>query len=157
MGLPQLDAVQNRVEALIRQELVGSGFNLEEVRVCRGGGRTRVEVRMDREAGGILVGECADWNRRIGERIEAAGAIDEPYLLDVSSPGLQTPVRRPQQFRRLVGKNIRIRLKDDPAAVVEGRLTECDERGVVLAEKKGAAERLIGFDQIDSAVVLIGF
>jgi ribosome maturation factor RimP len=60
--------------------------------------------------GGLSVDDCAFWNRRLGELVEASGLVSGRYFLEVSSPGLNRPLRKREDFARYQGREARVTL-----------------------------------------------
>ena len=93
------------LEAVITQELDALGFDLFELR--RGGTRSRpvLEVRLDRRDGGeVTVEDCARASRAIEARLDGGELVAPQYVLQVSSPGVERPLRGPADWRRFAGR-----------------------------------------------------
>ena len=93
------------LEEVVTQELDGLGYDLVEIH--RGGSRSRpvFEVRLERRDGaGVTVDDCARASRAIEARLEATELVPERYELQVSSPGIERPLRSAAEWRRFVGK-----------------------------------------------------
>jgi ribosome maturation factor RimP len=82
-----------------------------EVAECRVGGSHRrplITLRIDRPGAapgdGITVGECAAVSRALEPWLDALGLAEGRYVLEVSSPGLERPLRRPEEWRRAIGQ-----------------------------------------------------
>jgi len=93
------------LEEVVTQELDGLGYDLVELR--RGGSRSRpvFEVRLERRDGvGVTVDDCARSSRAIEARLEASELVPERYELQVSSPGIERPLRNAAEWRRFVGQ-----------------------------------------------------
>ena len=98
---------------------------------CRPEGR-RLHIRLlvDR-IGGITIEQCAQVNHALGRLLEPAGMVDDSYTIEVSSPGLDRPLRTKRDFERSVGERIRV-----VTAEPEGRTQEVV--GMVLAVQEQA-------------------
>ena len=80
-------------------------FELFELR--KGGTRSRpvLEVRIDRQDGNkVTVDDCARASRAVEARLERDGLVPERYVLQLSSPGLERPLRGPADWRRFAGR-----------------------------------------------------
>jgi ribosome maturation factor RimP len=98
--------VGETIEALVAGELEALGFDLVELR--RGGSRARplLEVRMDRRDGAkVTLDDCTRASRALEARVEQAAMMGERYVLEVSSPGADRPLRTPAEWRRFVGRH----------------------------------------------------
>jgi ribosome maturation factor RimP len=75
----------------------------------------------------------------LGDVLEANEAVSGGYLLEVSSPGVNRPLRTPEHFRRVVGDRVRVRFRE-PCADVRGvvaRLVAADDGRLVLESESG--------------------
>lgn len=98
---------------LIRRRVAEAGFDLVDLTI--GGNDSRPVLRVkadlpDSEPGhGITVDQCAALSRMLEKALEAEHAVGERYVLEVSSPGLERPVRWPEHWRRFVGRQVRVK------------------------------------------------
>lgn len=91
------------------------GVTLVELEVQRGKGKWLVRFYIDREdpeGGGVDVEDCAEVSRAISKMLDAKDPIDSPYTLEVSSPGLERPLRREEDFRTYTGSEVKIRVRE---------------------------------------------
>ena len=92
-------------------ESVASELGLELVDVERGGGHKRQTLRLFVDKpGGVNLADCERMSRGLSKRIEDEGSIDFSYVLEVSSPGAERPLRKAADFRRYSGRRISLRL-----------------------------------------------
>ncbi len=93
-------------------EQVASELGLELVEVELGGGEKRPLVRLfvDR-AGGVALKDCEEMSRRLAERMEEEKTVDSSHVLEVSSPGLERPLRKASDFERYAGREIILSLR----------------------------------------------
>ncbi len=94
----------------VEGELTGRGFSLLDVRVFRGGGRVTLRIFVDTLAGGITMDEVATASRTIGMLLEEADRIADPYVLEVSSPGVRRPLRTREHYLAVVGQRIEVKV-----------------------------------------------
>lgn len=97
--------VVTSLEPIVTQELDSLGFDLVELR--RGGSRSRpvLEVRIDRRDGEtVTIADCTTASRALEARLEADALVSEQYVLEVSSPGADRPLRHVADWRRFVGR-----------------------------------------------------
>ncbi|WP_246000892.1 ribosome maturation factor RimP [Pontibacter diazotrophicus] len=124
--------------------------------------RPKITVLADGEQG-ITIDQCATISRRINKQIEELlGEEELSYVLEVSSPGLDFPLTQPQQFKRNIGRNLKLRLQNDTEKT--GKLEEVTETGLNLLEEvkqKGKKATYvpvqIPFGEIVKANVVISF
>lgn len=100
-----VNAVSHSAEPLLHEfdlEMVDIEFRLER-------GRWILRVFIDKE-GGVTVDDCANVSRELGDLIEAEDIIDYPYALEISSPGLNRPLKKESDFIRSIGKMVKLRM-----------------------------------------------
>lgn len=97
------------LEVFVRKEVEGLGYDLVELRK---GGTTRrplLDIRVDRRDGArITIDECAQISRALEPRLDASGLVGENYVLEVSSPGLERPLRSADDWRRFAGRTAKV-------------------------------------------------
>ncbi len=94
-----------------------------------------LRLYLDRE-GGVSLDDLSRVSRQLGDLLDVHDTVPGPYTLEVSSPGINRRLRRPDHFRRYLGKRVRVRT----AGPIEGRrgfvgtLQSVEADGIVLAE-----------------------
>ena len=142
--------VQERVRAIIEPLLDPLGVEVFDVEVV-GSGRARVlRLAIDRD-GGVDLDLIAEASRIVSRALDADDPFEGAYTLEVSSPGVERPLRRPQHFRRVVGEAVAVKTHEeiDGERRHEGVLRSVDDDGITL-EIDGAPRRL-AFDAIAKA------
>ena len=91
--------------------LPSMGLELVEVQFRREGHGWVLRLFIDCE-GGITVDHCADVSREISDYLDVEDLIDHPYHLEVSSPGLERPVRSKEDFIRFSGRKAKVKLRE---------------------------------------------
>jgi ribosome maturation factor RimP len=112
---------------------------------------------------GIGIQDCAGISRHVGFHLEEENAIEQAYHLEVSSPGLDTPLKSLRQYRKNLNRSVGVKLIN--GTLREGKLIAAEDNGITLAEnvkkekgnKAQLIENLIPFDQIAETKVLISF
>ena len=97
--------VSDSLEVIVQSELDALGFELVELR--KGGTKQRpiIDVRMDRlDREKVSVEDCAKVSRAIEAKLDAGGVVAPQYVLQVSSPGVERPLRHADDWRRFAGK-----------------------------------------------------
>ncbi len=111
-----------------QKEIVKAVWELAEpVALSRGLELVDIEFRRERQGwvlriyidrpGGVTVGDCVRVSEILGDLLDAKDIIHHSYNLEVSSPGLDRPLRKPEDFERFAGDKVKIVLKDP----LEGR------------------------------------
>jgi len=109
-------SVTKRVSELIEPILEEMGFELVEVEHLRQHGRWVLRLYID-TPGGVTIGDCSRISREIGDLMDVKAVMENGYTLEVSSPGLNRPLKRERDFVRTIGKRIKVKM----ASPVEGR------------------------------------
>src|SRR6478672_1250418 len=121
-------------EALVRPVVEGAGFDLFDVTFGGGaGGRPTLRVTVDRD-GGLDLDTIAALSDKIARRLDLESFGDGRYELEVSSPGIEHPLKTRAHFARAIGAQVRI-TTDEPvedARVHDGVLLAADERRIEL-------------------------
>jgi len=119
------------------------GFEIVDVE-CRTEGRgLMLRLFVDRP-GGVTVGDLSRLSRRLGDVLDVRGGLEVPYTLEVSSPGVNRRLARPEHYARYVGERIRVRTMAplDGRRNFVGRLRECTPTDFVVELADGAAVRI---------------
>jgi ribosome maturation factor RimP len=101
-------SVVDRVVDLAQSLTEDAAFELVDVVFASERGRWVLRVYIDKE-GGVTLDDCAKFSRELGTLIEVQETIDHPYALEVSSPGLDRPLKKEKDFRRAVGMKVKIK------------------------------------------------
>lgn len=120
----------------------------------------RVLIILDGDAG-VTIDDCADVSRRLSKEFEDRSLLgDENYFLEVSTPGIEHPLKLKRQFHKNVGRGLRVKLQDSQE---EGKLKEVTDDEIVLMQETGTGKRKevkevrIPFSGIEKAFVLVSF
>lgn len=124
--------VKEKIIELLSTLLEDDTFFIVEVQVSPSKIRPKVTVLIDSDAG-ISIDECAEISRKLDDLIEAEELIPHAYTLEVSSPGVDYPLAMPRQFRKNIGRTLRVVLKDGTEK--KGQLESVTEEGFVLVEE----------------------
>jgi ribosome maturation factor RimP len=100
-----------RLEQVVEPAVAGMGYELVDVQASNGGRLVRLFVD---KPGGVTVDDCADISRQV-TRVLAVEGIDYDRL-EVSSPGLDRPLRRERDFARFAGQRAEVRMRTPDAA-----------------------------------------
>jgi ribosome maturation factor RimP len=111
---------------------------------------------------GVGIDDCVAISRHVGFHLEEENVIETAYNLEVSSPGLDAPLKLLRQYVKNIGRNLSIKMAD--GAKREGRLSALTEDAIIIEEKikeKGqrsaVIESVIPIEQITETKVLISF
>jgi ribosome maturation factor RimP len=132
------------------------GVNVSESAV-----KQKITIVADGE-NGISIDQCALISRRLGKRIEEAYGDEISYTLEVTSPGVDQPLLYPRQYKRHIGRKLKLVLQDGTEKT--GELTEVTATGInILEEKKEKGKKAtitpvqVVFEEIAKANIVISF
>ena len=106
-GIAQ-ESVADRARQLLEPVLARDGFDLVEVEWQREGGGWVLRLYVDK-AGGVGIEDCQAASRLVETLLDVEDFIEPAYSLEVSSPGVERPLRKPQDFQRFAGQRAKVR------------------------------------------------
>jgi ribosome maturation factor RimP len=125
--------VADRLQEIISPILWTLGLELIDL-VCVGqGSRSVVRVLIDKP-GGVTITDCEQAHKALGPALDVADPFPHAYTFEVSSPGLDRPLKRLQDYQRVIGKEVSLKLRRplEGQWKITGRLMDVDEQAVVL-------------------------
>jgi ribosome maturation factor RimP len=138
----------SRVRPLLDPVVTAAGYDLEDVVVTAAGRRSVVRVVVDRD-GGVDLDAVAEVSRAVSEALDAADSLGaSPYVLEVTSPGVDRPLSLPRHWRRNVGRLVR-------ADHLTGRIVEASDDGVTL--EVAGEDLVLGYDELGDGHVQVEF
>lgn len=125
--------IEARVTELCRAPVEAAGYELWLVEWTTNRGRAVLRITIDRP-GGVDLQDCTEVSRLVGGLLDAYDVIPRAYNLEVSSPGLDRRLVRPEHFRRYVGSLVQIRLTEPlgDRRNYRGRLVAAEGSSVVV-------------------------
>ena len=109
---------------------------------------SRLQVYVDKK-GGATIADCEEISRALSLRLAAASDKWRNLALDVSTPGIERKLYTPAHYRGAVGERLRVKIEGE---VIEGRLKESDEEGILIETEADVGRRLT-YNEILSAQV----
>lgn len=118
------------------------GYELVDVEFVKEEGEWYLRVYIDKE-NGVNLDDCANVSRILSDRLDEIDPIDYSYYLEVSSPGLDRPIKKEKDFERFSGRDIKIKLFSplNGKKVYTGKLKGL-EGDMVVFEKDGEEMRI---------------
>lgn len=95
---------------MFRPLLADSGFDIVEVKIQNIPGRIKFMVTLDHLERNITIDELTKWSRAFEEALDMSGDVPRTYALDVSSPGVGHPLSYEWEFRKNVGRELKVEL-----------------------------------------------
>ena len=122
-----------KIEEIILPFLDKKGIELVEISAGGSGKIRSIKILLWKE-GGLDMGRVSGYSRHIGDLLDTEDIIPGKYYLEVSTPGLDRPLRSAADFRRAHGERVKLKLTDDSEA--EGEIIESDAEKVVLENEE---------------------
>lgn len=151
----QVQAIEKKLEAILSQD---PEYFLVEVRIKP---TNNIKVFLDGDSG-ISIEKCVAINRALYREIEESGMFPaDDFSLEVSSAGLDEPLKLERQYRKNVGRKVEVLLKD--GIKIEGKLSALNEQSILVEETRGKNKKMeivpheIPFESIKSTKIQIVF
>lgn len=130
-------AIDRRLAAIVQPIIEGMGFELVRLRLMSG--KTRIlQIMADRPDGGIEIDDCGEISTVVSAALDVEDPLEDPYVLEVSSPGIDRPLTRLKDFDTWAGYEARLETEEliDGRRRFKGTLagTEADEVLVEIEE-----------------------
>jgi ribosome maturation factor RimP len=149
-------AIVNQVIEVVEPLLQDLGFELVDVENAVNQGRWILRLYMDRE-GGVTLDDCARVSTELGNLLDVKNLIEHEYILEVSSPGLNRPLRKEKDFSKVIGQRIKVKM----STFREGRQ---NYTGCLLAFSEGmlhlevdGKEMLLPWSEMEKAHLIYEF
>jgi ribosome maturation factor RimP len=145
--------------AEIRTRVAAIGFELVDLRRRGTARRVVLQVRVDRadaEPGhGITVDECAAVSRALEAWIDEEGLLGSKYVLEVSSPGIERPIRWREHWERFTGRDVHVRVAGRARlrATIVGLVEGSD--AVILRPADGSEEMTVEIGEVRDATLAV--
>lgn len=152
-------SVEKRIRELIEEKIADRpDLFIVDIKMVN---NSKIIILLDGDKG-VGIHDCAIVSRHVGFHLEEENLIDQAYNLEVSSPGLDTPLLLDRQFQKNVGRLLIIKLNDGKK--VEGELINQDDANIIIMEtvkekgKKGKkVERIINRNEVSEVKVGVSF
>ncbi|MDQ1293122.1 MAG: ribosome maturation factor RimP [Actinomycetota bacterium] len=141
------------VRAMVAPVLDSCGLVLEDVTIAPAGRRTVVRIVVDLpqdRAGGVTLDEIAEVSTLVSHALDGSTVLGSaPYVLEVTSPGVNRPLTEQRHWRRARGRLVTVGLSDGESRT--GRLEDVDSDGILLEGD------LLAWDRVASGKVEVDF
>lgn len=121
---------------------------------------SKITVILDGDQG-VTIEDCSKVSRELSSRLDEIDLGIEHYVLEVTTPGLDHPLKLKRQFQKNVGRSLKIHMVDK--LILQGKLTAADQERIVLNQevKEGKVilhkELTIPYQEIEKAFVMVSF
>lgn len=140
-----------RLAALAQPILEEEGLELVELDFRRGSNRSLLRLFIDKP-GGVTLDDCSVVSTQLGDLLDVEDLIPHRYTLEVSSPGANRPLKRPEDYERFLGRLVQITTREpvEGQRGFTGRLVAF-AKGKVSLDVPSKGEITVGLDQIERA------
>lgn len=148
--------IKNAVENMLKGFMESQHFELVDIEYVKEGSNWFLRVFVDKE-GGIDIEDCQRVSEFLSEQLDQNDPIPTAYFLEVSSPGAERPLKKPEDVQKAVGKHVFITTYEpvDGAKEFEGELLSFDgEELIVFTGKKKSS---IAYSKVANARLAIVF
>jgi ribosome maturation factor RimP len=146
------DSIIDVVEPLI----VDEGYELIDLEFKNEERGWRLRVFIDKE-GGVTLDDCARLSREMGNLLDVEDILPMSYNLEVSSPGLNRPLRKKEHFQSMIGEKIKVKTKlpIENQRNFKAELLKVSDDFILIRNEVKEVE--IGFDNIEKANLIYNF
>lgn len=150
--------LKEEIKKLTEDTLVPGQFVVDVI-LSGGKAPAKVLVLVDGDEG-ITIDDCAEISRRLSKGLDDAAMLQQNYLLEVSTPGADQPLKLKRQYRKHLGRKLKVKLSDQ---IVEGKLSDIGDEKITLLIESGNGKNKeskpldILFSEVEKAFVVISF
>lgn len=147
-------AIDRRLAEIIQPVIEDLGFELVRVRL-QGGKTATLQIMADRPEGGINVDDCGDISTAVSAALDVEDPLEDPYHLEVSSPGIDRPLTRLKDFETFEGYEVRVETNQpiDGRKRFKGMLAGVEGEEVLINVEEGTIG--LNFDLLSDAKLLL--
>lgn len=140
-----LEYVSEIIESLIKD----TEYELVDLEYKKEGPNNFLRVFMDKP-GGITLDDCQNISKEISDELDKTDPIKQAYYLEVSSPGLDRPLKNDKDLKRNIDKDVELKLYEalDGTKLIQGSLIDFDENTLKLKSEEDEEEIIIDRDKI---------
>jgi len=143
--------VEKKIIKVFEEELGNLGFEFVKADSIPRGSRRILQIYIDHPDRNVTISDCVSVSKSLGRILDNLNEGSDPYNLEVSSPGVERPLVKPENFTRFQGEEAKVQFingEGNKQSLV-GKILESDECSVVLALKEDNVR--IKFDKIITA------
>lgn len=121
---------------------------------------SKITIVVDGDAG-VTIDECGEISRLLSGKLDELDFGTGRYVLEVTTPGLDQPLKLKRQYAKNVGRSLKVRRRDQ--SQVTGKLSQANEGGIVLLQEiqdgklRREQEVPVSYEDIDKAFVIVSF
>ena len=152
-----MEDLKSRISNIALEKAKEQGVFLVELTLT-GSGRVKILALIDSESG-VTIDQCTKFSRSVTQETDLIPELDEGYVIEVSSPGIDRPLEFPFQYKKNVGRKIRVTL--DGNEETEGELLTATEEGFSVKlpglKKKEFINQEYQYNEVKKAKIIVSF
>ncbi|MCH8522966.1 MAG: ribosome maturation factor RimP [Balneolales bacterium] len=153
MQTPLLETLTELVEPILED----TDLFLVEIEVKGNDSNQQIGIYVDNHDGGVNIDQCAEVSKKLGFIIESQELITGKYTLNVSSPGLDRPLKDRRQYQKNVGRKASVKFEEEgKMKKLKGTFSELTQTGVVLVTEK-KEQKEISWESLTEIKILPAF
>ena len=153
----EMEDLKSRISKIALERAKEQGVVLVEL-TLNGSGRVKILALIDSEQG-VTIDQCTKFSRSVTQETDLIPELDEGYIIEVSSPGTDRPLEFPFQYKKNVGRKIRVTLDGDEEA--EGELLTATDEGFSVKlpglKKKEFVNQEYQYNEVKKAKIIVSF
>lgn len=153
-------ALEDEIRKIAEDSIANNRQFLVDVVISARKGPKKVLIVVDGDDG-VSIDDCASISRQVSQALDDSALLgDENYFLEVSTPGLDQPLRLKRQFVKNIGRKLKVKHGD---RIEEGKLDAVSDETIMLITETGTGKKKetksveINFDKIEKAFVIVSF
>jgi ribosome maturation factor RimP len=132
-----LKDLKTEIEKIVEPILTQEGYDLVDIKLSRFKRNYRLQIFVDSDHG-ITIDDCAFLSRLVGTALDTTDVIQNRYILEISSPGLDRPLHSDRDFKRKIGEAMAVDvIEDGRERTVRGTLASVENDVLVLNGENG--------------------
>ena len=147
------------IRRLAESKLANESLFVVDVVISSRQGPRKVLIFLDGDQG-VLIDDCAMLSREIGKELDENGWIEDNYTLEVSTAGIDHPLKSVRQYKKNKGRRVKVTLKEK---TIEGQLADVTDEKIILNQETGSGKKKevttieVPFSEIEKTLVMVSF
>ncbi len=152
-----MSTLKQQILKIATEKATEQGLFLVELTITDTG-KTKILMLIDSEEG-LTIDQCTKYSRSNTQELDLLTELDAGYVIEVSSPGVDRPLQFPFQYKKNVGRTLRV--TSDEGEEKEGELLEASDEGFTLKlsgpKKKEFTNQAYQYKEVKKAKVIVSF
>ena len=135
---------EKKVLEIAEPIILEKGLELADLEFVKEGPNWYLRVYIDKD-GGVTIEDCENVSRILEKKLDETDPIEQAYILEVSSPGIDRPLKKPEHFEKYIGEIIDIKLYKplEGKKEYQGELKQFDNGVITIIEEDGTEKQFV--------------